>query len=71
MRYTEILCRDKDKTYSRIVERLKPDILIEDDCKRIGGLKACCITDVRDEVKTDIQTILVPEFSGIDQIVTD
>ncbi len=69
MRYTEILCRDKGETYSEVVERLKPDILIEDDCKSIGGLKACCITDVKEEIKRDIQSIIVPEFSGIDNII--
>ena len=69
MRYTEILCRDKGETYSEIVERLKPNVLIEDDCKSIGGLKACCITDVKKEIKKDIQSIIVPEFAGIDNII--
>lgn len=71
MTYTEILCRDKGETYSKIVEQLKPDILIEDDCKSIGGLKACCITDIKEEIKTDIQSIIVPEFAGIDNIIID
>ena len=39
MNYTEILCRKKGETYSEIVEQLRPDILIEDDCKSIGGLE--------------------------------
>lgn len=68
MKYTEILCRNKGETYSEIVERLKPDILIEDDCKSIGGLKACCITGVNDELKAHIKSIIVPEFAGIDGI---
>jgi len=71
MKYTEILCRNKGETYSKIVEQLKPNILIEDDCKSIGGLKACCITDVKDEIKKDIQSIIVPEFAGIDNIIID
>lgn len=52
--------------YGEIVERLKPNVLIEDDCKSIGGLKAYCITDVKNEIKSDIQSIIVPEFAGID-----
>lgn len=71
MKYTEILCRNKGETYSEIVEQLNPNILIEDDCKSIGGLKACCITDVKDEIKKDIQSIIVPEFAGIDNIIID
>lgn len=71
MRYTDILCRDKGETYSEIVERLKPDVLIEDDCKSIGGLKACCITDVKKEIKREIQSIIVPEFAGIDNVIIE
>lgn len=71
IKYTEILCRRKGEKYSEIVERLKPDILIEDDCKSIGGLKECCITDVKKEIKVNIQSIIVPEFSGIDGIRID
>ena len=43
MKYTEILCREKGEQYREIVERIKPDILIEDDCKSIGGQKEWCI----------------------------
>ena len=68
MKYTEILCRDKGEQYSEIVERMKPDILIEDDCKSIGGLKECCITNVKEEIKNNIRSIIVPEFAGIDDI---
>ena len=48
-----------------------PDILIEDDCKSIGGLKECCISDVKEEMKASIQSIIVPEFSGIDSITIE
>lgn len=68
MKYTDILCRDKGETYSEIVEHLSPDILIEDDCKSIGGEKKCCITNVKEEIKANIQSIIVPEFGGIDGI---
>ena len=69
MRYTEILCRDKRESYSEIVERIKPNILIEDDCKSIGGLKNCCITYVKKEIKREIQSIIVPEFARIDNVI--
>lgn len=71
MKYTEILCRKKGEQYSEIVERIKPDILIEDDCASIGGLKNCCITNVKDEIKLKIKSVIVPEFGGIDNIKID
>lgn len=71
MNYTDILCRKKSETYSEIVEQFKPDIIIEDDCKSIGGLKKCCITHVKKELKQNIQSIIVPEFAGIDDVVID
>ncbi len=71
MKYTEILCRKKGEGYSEIVERLKPDILIEDDCRSIGGQKEWCITKVKEEIKSEIRSIIVPEFKGIDDVKID
>ncbi len=71
MKYTEILCREKGEQYSEIVERIKPDILVEDDCKSIGGQKEWCITDVREEIKVGIRSIIVPEYKGIDDVEID
>ena len=71
MKYTEILCREKGEQYREIVERIKPDILIEDDCKSIGGQKEWCITNVREEIKAGIRSIIVPEFNGIDDVKID
>ena len=68
MKYTEILCREKGEQYREIVERIRPDILVEDDCKSIGGQKEWCITNVRKELKEGILSIIVPEFKGIDDI---
>lgn len=68
IKYTGIFCRAKGERYREIVERLKPDILIEDDCRSIGGQKNCCITEVENEIKKNIRSILVPEFGGIDHV---
>lgn len=68
MKYTEILCRSNGEQYSQIVERVRPDILIEDDCRSIGGQREWCITNVKEEFKSNIQSIIVPEFGGIDSI---
>lgn len=68
MKYTEVLCRGRNEQYRDIVERIRPDILIEDDCRSIGGQAQWCITHVSDELKAQIQSIIVPEFKGIDEI---
>lgn len=39
-----------------------------DDCRRIGGQKEWCITNVKAEVKSKIQSVIVPEFKGIDSV---
>lgn len=65
MKYTEILCREKGEQYSEIVGRIKPDILVEDECKSIGGQKEWCITNVREQIKAGIYLIIVPEFRGM------
>lgn len=71
MKYNEILYREKGEKYSEIVESIKPDILIEDDCKSIGGQREWCITNVRKEIKEGIHSIIVPESKGIDYVKID
>lgn len=68
VKYTQILCRDKGENYSDLVEHVRPDILIEDDCTSIGGEKEWCITNVREDIRTNIKSIIIEEFTGIDHI---
>ncbi len=51
-----------------LVEKIHPNILIEDNCKSIGGEKHCCITNVSKDIKKTIKSIIVEEFKGIDSI---
>lgn len=60
--------RGKGETYKAIVEAVKPDVLIEDDCKSIGGPRQMCMAHVDAEVKRGITSIVVAEFEGIDQL---
>ncbi len=60
--------REHKEKYKDIVEALKPDILIEDDCKSIGGAWQMCITKVKPEIKKNIISIVVREFQGIDHL---
>ena len=66
-----LLAREGKETYGDLVEAAKPDILIEDDCKSIGGSWQMCITKVRPPLKAAIRSIVVPEFKGIDQLPAD
>lgn len=59
---------DNNIKYKDIVESYKPDILIEDDCRSIGGKWQMCITHVKPEIKKSIKSIVVREFKGIDHL---
>ena len=67
---TRLYYRDDNQTYSQIVEQVKPNVLIEDNCKSIGGKSQMCITHVSDEIKQQIRSIAVDEFKGIDYLPT-
>jgi hypothetical protein len=56
------------QAYKDIVETVIPDILIEDDCKSIGGQWQMCITHVNPNIKSKIKSIAVKEFKGIDHL---
>lgn len=68
---TFLVAREHKESYKDIVENLHPDILVEDDCKSIGGAWQMCITKVIPEIKEKIKSIVVPEFKGIDNLSTD
>lgn len=57
--------REAGQKYKNIVEEVVPDVLIEDDCRSIGGAWQMCITYVDQEVKDKIKSIVVKEFKGI------
>lgn len=65
-----LVARDKGEKYKDIVEQIQPDILIEDDCKSIGGAWQLCIKKVRPEIKENIKSIIIPEFKGISHLPT-
>lgn len=57
-----------DETYQQIVEEIRPNILIEDDCASIGADE---ITTPKLNPELDIRGIVVPEFGGIDHLPDD
>ena len=66
-----LVAREPKERYSDIVEALRPDILIEDDCRSIGGAWQMCIHKVKAEIKQQIKSIVVSEFKGIDHLPVD
>jgi hypothetical protein len=63
-----ILYREVGMDYKEIVEKVLPDILIEDDCESIGGMTQMVYPKVSDQVKDNMKSITVREFGGIDHL---
>lgn len=64
----QVFYRQNQESYKDIAEKIIPDILIEDDCESIGGEKEMTITFVKPEMKQKIKSIVVKEFSGIENL---
>jgi len=56
--------RKKGEEYRDVVERLRPDIFIDDDCESIGGNN---IKEIINQ-KLNIKIVIVKEFGGIDYL---
>jgi hypothetical protein len=67
----QVFYRQNGESYKDIAEKIIPDVLIEDDCESIGGEKEMTITFVKPEIKQKIKSIVVKEFSGIDNLSND
>lgn len=64
----ELLFRQEDEDYKSIVERIVPDILIEDDCESIDGIDVMISTHLKPEIRNKIKSITLREFGGIDHL---
>ena len=53
--------------YTDVVNKIQPNVLIEDDCESIGGLSEMISPTLSD----NIQKIVVKEFEGIDKLAND
>ena len=60
--------RKKNEEYKDVAERVAPDILVEDDCESIGGEVEMTYPHIKDELKAKIRSVVVKEFSGIDNL---
>ena len=64
----QLFFRNTNEEYKDVVERVVPDILIEDDCESIGGVDEMTISHVEPQIKMKIKSIPVKEFGGIDHL---
>ena len=60
--------REKYQNYATLIKEEMPDILIEDDCKSIGGEENMCYNELSEELRNSIKHIKVKEFEGIDNV---
>jgi hypothetical protein len=63
--------RGPSETYAEVVERLSPDVFIEDDCESIGGEAEMATPHLSAQARAHIACIVVPEFGGIDHLPDD
>jgi hypothetical protein len=68
---SHLFFRSEDEEYHDVAEKVIPDVLIEDDCRSIGGNWQMTIIYVIPEIKQVIHSIVVQEFGGIDQLPYD
>ena len=64
----KVLFCQGDEGYSDIIERVIPDVLVEDDCESIGGENEMICQHIELEVRTRIKSIVIKEFGGIDHL---
>lgn len=63
-----LLSRKGSENYGEVATRERPDILIEDDCESIGGESEMTFPQLSPHVRCRVKSIVVKEFSGIDQL---
>jgi hypothetical protein len=63
-----VFSRQGNETYAQVAERLMPDVLIEDDCESIGGEIEMTYPHISPEKRKLIKSIVIKEFSGMDQL---
>ena len=61
----------QDEGYGDVAEKVRPDILIEDDCESIGGITEMTYPQIKSEEPDKIKSIFVQEFGGIDHLPDD
>ncbi|MEM3186086.1 MAG: hypothetical protein QXQ39_05320 [Conexivisphaerales archaeon] len=67
----ELFFRIGDEDYGQVASRIAPDVIVEDDCKSIGGEIEMTSPKLPTELRAKVKQIVVPEFGGIDHLPDD
>lgn len=63
-----IFYRQNEEDWNLQIEKVKPDIIIEDDCESIGGKFQMTFPNLKRELQSKITSIVIKEFGGIDHL---
>jgi hypothetical protein len=67
----ELFFRSDTEDYGQTAERARPDIIVEDDCKSIGGVAQMTYPKLKNELRRKVKQVVVPEFEGVDLLPDD
>jgi hypothetical protein len=67
----ELFFRQGSEAYKDVAERVLPDVIVEDDCKSIGGEVEMTYPHIQPDIKARIKSIVIPEAGGIDHLPDD
>ena len=63
--------RQQGEDYWPLVERLRLDVIVEDDCENIGGAAQTCADQLSPGSRQSTHCIVLPEFSGLADLPDD
>jgi hypothetical protein len=64
----KIRSRGEGQTYADVVEEEMPDLLIQDDCRSIGGEVEMTYPHMSGAGRRRVKSLVVPEFGGVDHL---
>lgn len=67
----EVFFRRAGEEYADVAERIKPDVMVEDNCESIGGEREMTYPHMRPGSRARVKSIVVREFGGIDLLPSD
>lgn len=66
-----LLHRNMNENYGDIIPQIRPDLIVEDDCESLGGMKEMVYPNLPESVRRSIASVVVREFEGIDHLPDD
>lgn len=67
----QIYYRTRGEHYGKVLDRVIPDVLIEDDCESIGGEQEITYYQMSPDLRDRVKSIIVAEFGSIDHLPPD